>query len=61
MHVLQAVCNTGQLNGRPSEMLLQDHVKTYKLGAVGVLVPLNKLVDVPVLHPLGNVSKPVFT
>jgi len=33
---------------------------TYKLGAVYMLVSLNKVVDVPVLHPLGNESEPVF-
>jgi len=60
MHVLQAICNAGQLNGRPSVMLLQDQGTTYKLDAVYMLVPLNKLVDVPVLHPLGNESEPVF-
>jgi len=41
-------------------MLLQDQVTTYKLDAVYILIPLNKLIDVPMLHPLGNESKPVL-
>jgi len=60
VHVLQPVCNAGQLNGRPSVMVLRDQVTAYKLGAVYMLIPLNKLVDVTVFHPLGNQSKPVF-
>jgi len=60
VHILQPVCNPGQLNGRPSVMLLQDQVTPYKLGAVYVLILLNKLVDIPVFHPLGNESEPVF-
>jgi len=60
VHVLQAICNAGQLNNRPSVILLRDQVTTYKLGAVHMLILLNKLIDVPVLHPLGNESEPVF-
>ena len=60
VHVLYATCNAGQLNNQPSVLLLRDQVTTYKLDAIYVLVPLNKLVDVPVLHPLGNESEPVF-
>jgi len=41
-------------------MVLRDQVTTYKLNAVYVLVPLDKLVDVAMFHPLGNESKPVF-
>ena len=41
-------------------MVLRDQVTTYKLDAVYVLIRLNKLVDVPVFHPLRNQSKPVF-
>jgi len=41
-------------------MVLGDQVTTYKLGAVCVLVPLDKLVDVAVFHPLGNQSEAVF-
>ena len=60
VHVLQAICNAGQLNDRSSVMLLRDQVITHKLGAVYMLVPLNKFIDVPVIHPLGNKSKTVF-
>jgi len=59
MHVLQPVCNAGQLNGK-SVMVPRDQVITYKLGAVDVLVPLDKLVDISVFHPLGNQGEPVF-
>ena len=41
-------------------MLPRGQVTTYKLGAIHMLILLNKLVDVPVLHPLGNESEPVF-
>ena len=41
-------------------MLPRDQVTPYKLGAVYVLILLNKLVDIPVFHPLGNESEPVF-
>jgi len=60
MHVLQPICNPGQLNGGPSVMVPRDQVTTYKLGAVYIFVPLDKLIDVSVFHPLGNQSKPVF-
>ena len=60
VHVLQAIRNAGQLNGRPSAMLMQDRVTTYELGAVYMPIPLNELVDVSVLHPLGNESKLFF-
>ena len=59
MDVLQAIRNVGQLSGT-SVGLLRDQVTTYEFDAVYTLVPLDKLVDVPVLHPLGNESKPVF-
>jgi len=59
MHILQATRNTSHLNGS-SVRLLQDQVSTYKLSAVYMPVPLDELVNVSVLHPLGNESKPVF-
>ena len=59
MHIFQPIRNTGQLNGS-SVRLPQDRVTTYKLDAVYMLIPLDKLVDVSVLHPLGNKCKPVF-
>jgi len=60
VHVLQPVRNAGQLNGRASVTMLRDHTTTYQLGAVYVLIHLNKLVDVSVFHPLGNQSESVF-
>jgi len=59
MHILQATRNTSQLNGS-SVGLMRDQMTTYKLGAVYILVPLDELIDVSVLHPLGNESKSVF-
>jgi len=59
MHILQPICNTGQLSGM-SGRLLQDQVTTYELAAVHVLILLNELVDVSVFHPLGYQSKSVF-
>jgi len=41
-------------------MLLQGWATTYKLGAVYTLIPLNELVDVSVLHPLGHESEALF-
>jgi len=41
-------------------MMLRDRVTTYKLGAVYVFVPLDKLVDIAMFHPLGNQSEPEF-
>jgi len=60
VHVLQATRNVSQLNSRLSVMLLRGWVTTYKLGAVYILIPLDELVDVSVLHPLGNESKSLF-
>ena len=59
MHILQATCNASQLNGS-SVTLLRDQMITYKLGAVYMPVPLDELVNVSVLQPLGNESKSVL-
>ena len=59
VHVLQAACNTSQLNGS-SVRLVRDRVTTYKFGAVYMPIPLDELVYVSVVHPLGNQSEPVF-
>jgi len=40
--------------------LFRGRVTTHKLSTVCVPVSLNKLVDVSVVHPLGNKSKSVF-
>ena len=60
MHVLQAIRNAGQLNGRPSVRLQRDQVTTYELVAVCVPILLDEFIDVSIFHPLGNQSKPVF-
>jgi len=59
MHILQATRNASQLDGS-SVRLLRDQVTTYKFGAVYLLLLLDELVDVSVVHPLGNKSKSVF-
>jgi len=59
MHILQTTRNTGQLNST-SARPPQGTVTTHELNTVHVPVPFNKLVDVSVVHPLRNQSKPVF-
>ena len=59
MHIPQAIRDVDQLNGR-SARLLRGQATAYKLGAIHVPIPLDKLVDVPVFHPLGNHRKLVF-
>jgi len=59
MHVFQPARNTSQLNVL-SARLLRGQARTYKLNAVCVAIPLDERVDVPVFHPLGNESEPVF-
>ena len=51
VHVLQAIRNVSQLNNT-SAWLLRSQTTTHKLGTVHVGVPLDKLVDVSVFHPL---------
>jgi len=59
VHILQPIRNARQLNNS-SVRLLRDQATTYKLDAVYKPTSLDKLIYVPVLHPLGNQSKPVF-
>jgi len=59
VHIFQPTRNTSQLNNS-SVRLLRDQARTYELGAVCMLIPLDELVDVSMLHPLGNQSKAVF-
>ena len=59
MHILQPICSVGQLKGS-SAIISRIEVTTYKLGAVHMLIPPNKVVDVSILHPLGNEGKAVF-
>ena len=61
VHVHQTVRNVNQLNGalvRLSEG--GDRGTTHKLSAVYMSVLLDELVDVPVIHPLGNHRKSAF-
>jgi len=51
MHILQPIRNVNQLNGT-SVGLLRDQVRTYELGAIHTRIPLNKLVDISMVHPL---------
>ena len=59
MHILQPTCNARQLDGS-SVRLLRDQVTTYNVDTVYLWVPLDELVDVSVVHPLGNKSKSIF-
>jgi len=59
VHILHPICNTSQLDGS-SARLLRNQMTTYKLDAVYMPIPLDELVYVPILHPLGNESEPVF-
>jgi len=36
-------------------------IVTYELDAVNMPIPLDKIIDVPVFHPLRNQSEPVFS
>jgi len=58
MHIFQTVCNVGQLN-RTSVRLVQWRV-THELNAVDVAIPLDEVIDVPILHPLRNQGELVF-
>ena len=60
MHILQTVRNINQLNSTLVR-LLRGQAATYELSAVGVPIPLDELVDIPILHPLRNQSESVFT
>ena len=60
VHILQAIRNASQLSGT-SVWILQGQVTTHKFSTVHMAIPHNELVDVSVLHPLGNQSKPVFS
>jgi len=53
MHILQPIRNASQL-GSSSVGFLGDQVATYKLGPVYIPVPLDEVVDVSILHPIGN-------
>ena len=62
VHVLQAARDINQLNGTSVRLFGgEDQRATYKLSAVHLIVPFNKLHDVPVFHPLGDHRKPEFT
>jgi len=59
VHILQAICNVNQLN-ITSVRLLWYQVMAYEFNAVNIPIPLDKLVDIPIIHPLGNQSEPIF-
>jgi hypothetical protein len=61
MHVFQAVRNINQLNSTSVRHLCGWVTRaTYKLSTIHIFVLLDKLVDVPIPHPLGDHCKPVF-
>ena len=59
VHILQAVCDVDQLN-IISVRFMWGRAMAYKLNAVNVPIPLDEVVDVPVIHPLGNQSELIF-
>jgi len=59
VHIPQPIRSVGQLNGS-SVMPSRIQVKTYELGAVHILIPRNKVINVSILHPLGNQRKAVL-
>ena len=61
MHVRQAVRNINQLNRTSVRCFSGDRGVTHKPSAVHMFVLLDKLVDVPVFHPLGDHRKPAVT
>ena len=59
MHVRQAARNVNQLE-RTSVKPWYGWGSTYKLSTVHVFVLLDKLIDVPMFHPLGDHRKPAL-
>ena len=49
VHILQALCNVNQLN-IISARLLWGQAITYEFNAVNVRIPLDELIDVPIIH-----------
>lgn len=60
MHILQTVRNVNQLN-TTSARVIRGQVVTCKLNAVNMLIPLDKVIDIPIFHPFGNQSEPMIT
>jgi hypothetical protein len=54
MHVPQATCNVNQLNRTSAKLCSRDRGVTHKLSPVYMTVLLDKLVDVPMFHPLRD-------
>jgi hypothetical protein len=61
MHVRQAARNINQLNRTSARLCSGDRGVMHKLSPVHMIVLLDKLVDVPMFHPLGDHGKPVVT
>jgi len=59
VHILQAICDVDQLNGT-SARLPGGQATAYKFSAAYMPLPLDKFIDVPIFHPLGNHRKLVF-
>jgi len=53
VHILQAICDINQLNSTLVRALW-GRVIAYELNAVNMPIPLDKLVDISVVHPLGD-------
>ena len=60
VHILQAIRNIHQLADESVKHLLGSNTDTYKRSPVCVRIHPNELVDVSMVHPLGNHRKDVL-
>ena len=59
VHMPQAIRDVDQLNGTLAG-LPRCYATAYELSTVHVPLPLDKIIDVSIFHPLRNHRKPVF-
>jgi hypothetical protein len=62
VHILQTICHVCQLRSGSVEKLARiEYIGgTHKSSAVCIIIFPNELVDVSIVHPLGNHRKSVF-
>jgi len=58
--MLQTIRNVNQLSNTLGRFASRG-VVTYKLSTINLLILLDEIVDISIVHPLGNQSEPVFT
>ena len=61
MHILQAIRNIRQLTDESVRHLLGSNTDTYKRSPVCIGIHPNELVDISMVHPLGNNRKVALT